>query len=209
MPGMQEIRQTMQVHLRPLLYSRPPKLFMCPSTQQVGELSPSPWEGTRKLHGEWFGCRVPLQASEELDQWFLSSSGIRDIVLMFFCLLHWLFLLNCFCGSFSPQAFNTVDSQGSFLCILFYLLVFPCSSHCGFMAINTEDTFPSPPVLRSRCIYPFGCLTDISNSVCMSHCSPYNLVSFSDWTIHLPIIQLSNLGFIIESYLSLTLLSNV
>lgn len=94
-----------------------------------------------RLRGKWSAGTIPLQASEESDQRFLSSFGIQDIVLMgIFCLLHWLFLLNCFCGSFYPQAFNTVDSQGSFLCILFSMLVFLCSSHCGLMAINTEDT---------------------------------------------------------------------
>lgn len=119
MPGMQEIRQTMQVHLRPLLYSRLPKLFMCPSTQQVGELSPSPWEGTRKLHGKWFGCRVPLQASEELDQWFLSSSGIRDIVLMFFL-----------------SASLVIPAK-----LLLWILLSPSIQHCRFPGLISLHSF--------------------------------------------------------------------
>lgn len=90
------------------------------------------------------GVDVLLLMSEELDPKGLSSSGFQDILLMVFCLPYWAFLLSFFGACFSPQTFN-IGFQGSFLCILLHLLVFPCSLHCSLMAVTTETpTCPSP-----------------------------------------------------------------
>lgn len=100
------------------------------------------------------GVDILLLMSEELDSKFLSSSGFQDILLMVFCLPHWTFLLSFFGGYFSPQTF-TIGFQGSFLCILLHLLVFPCSLHCRLMAVNTEEpTCPCPASLEHQIHVP-------------------------------------------------------
>lgn len=138
-PGMQEISQPCK-STSSLCCIGTPKVVCVPGHSGSGGVAPAQWEGTRELTADGVGV---LRAGEELHPWFLSSSGFPDIVLMVFCLLHCVFPLSSFCGSFFSQAFDTADSWGACLCILFYLLVSPCSSHHRLMAINTEDIHSS------------------------------------------------------------------
>lgn len=113
-------------------------------TPTKGSHVPKPTHSRRALQSYVArGVDVLLLMSEELDPKSLSLSGFQDILLMVFCLPYWTFLLSFFGGGFSPQTFH-IGFQGSFLCVLLCLLVFPCSLHCRLMAGTTETPTCSP-----------------------------------------------------------------
>lgn len=98
------------------------------------------------------------------------------------------------------QAFSTGNSQGCFLCILLYLLISPCSSHgrLGSMC-QGPPRFHLQPVRSSRCLNLHRCPTDILDSAWpFQSCSPYSPLSFSDWKVHPPVIQVNSLGVILS-----------